>query len=246
MQETMHYIDDFFMGLLSKEEVNTFEGRIKNDPAFAADVAFYISSRQAAKELSDAEKKARFRQIYKPGNGYHHQEQSAKVVSMRKVLRIALAAAIIIAVVTTFVLNSKPSTSELASKYINKEYPQLSIQMGTADDLSKAAQFYNDGKYAEAEAAFESVITKDTSSYSAVQYAGVSAMRAGNYDKALQHFRTMEKFHTHYNPAVLLQAAALMKRNQPGDKQEAKLLLQRVIDNNLDGKEAAQEWLKDF
>ena len=244
MQETMQYIDDFFTGLLSKEEVKTFEERIKNDPVFAADVAFYISSRQAAKEMTNDEKKTRFREIYKPGNGYHHQEQPAKVVSMRKVMRIALAAAIITAVVTTFVLNSKPSTSELASKYINKEYPQLSVQMGTADDLSKAAQSYNDGKYAEAEAAFESVMTKDTASYSAVQYAGVSAMRAGNYDKALQHFRTMEKFHTHYNPAVLLQAVALMKRNQPGDKHEAQSLLHRVVDNNLDGKETAQEWLK--
>src|SRR5215831_354180 len=140
MQETMQYIDDFFMGLLSKEEVNTFEERIKNDPAFAADVAFYVSSRQVAKEMTNEEKKGHFREIYKPGNGYHHHKPHAIVVSMRTAMRVALAAAIITAVVVTVVLNSKPSASGLASRYIDKEFAQLEVHMGTADDFSKAVE----------------------------------------------------------------------------------------------------------
>ena len=234
------------MGLLSKEEVNTFEERIKNDPAFAADVAFYVSSRQAAKEMADEEREAHFRKIYKPGNGYHHQEQPAKVVSLRTAMRVALAAAIITAVVVTVVLNSKPSASGLASRYIDKEFAQLEVHMGTADDLSKAVENYNNGKYTEAENGFERVLAKDSGSLEIIKSAGIAALRAGDYEKALQHFRKMETFHAYYNPAVLLQAVALMKRSQPGDKQEAKSLLQRVIDNNLDGKETAQEWRKKF
>src|SRR5205085_7250467 len=122
--------------------------------------------------------------------GYHHQERPAKVVSLRNVMRVAVAAA---AVVVTFVLNSGSSASELASKYVNKEYPQISVSMGTAGELAKGAELYNNGKYNEAETAFENVMKKDSASYSAVQYAGMAALRVGNYEKALQHFRQLEK-----------------------------------------------------
>jgi hypothetical protein len=35
-----------------------------------------------------------------------------------------------------------------------------------------------------------------------------------------------------------------MKRNRPGDKQAAKVLLEQVVQNDLEGKETAQKWLK--
>jgi hypothetical protein len=35
-----------------------------------------------------------------------------------------------------------------------------------------------------------------------------------------------------------------MERNQPGDLAKAKLLLQKVVANDLEGKEMAVEWLK--
>ena len=242
----MLFIDNFFLGLLSQEDNKLFEDRIVTDPTFAADVAFYLSSKQAARELQETEKKNRFKELYKSNNGYHHAKSGAKVIAWRNAGKVALAAAIITAIIVTINLNSQTSPGTLAEKYIQNEYKQLSVSMGTADELAKAAESYNSGKYAAAEAAFENVITKDSASFNAVQYAGVSAIRAGNYDIALRHFNELEKFRTRYNPAVLLQAVALMKRNHPGDKQEAKLLLQRVVNENLDGKEAAQEWLRNW
>jgi hypothetical protein len=41
-----------------------------------------------------------------------------------------------------------------------------------------------------------------------------------------------------------MQAVTLMERNQPGDTAKAKILLQKVVANDLEGKEFAQEWLK--
>jgi hypothetical protein len=37
-----------------------------------------------------------------------------------------------------------------------------------------------------------------------------------------------------------------MERNQPGDQEQAKLLLEKVRNSNLDGKEKADEWIKLF
>jgi hypothetical protein len=35
-----------------------------------------------------------------------------------------------------------------------------------------------------------------------------------------------------------------MDRNQPGDVAKAKQLLQQIVQNDLEGKETAQDWLK--
>jgi tetratricopeptide (TPR) repeat protein len=92
---------------------------------------------------------------------------------------------------------------------------------------------------------FESIIQRDSSDFSAKRYAGIVYLRLGNYDKALDHFKQLEKNTSLYsNPATFFHALTLMKRNQPGDKQQARRLLQQVIDNDLEGKETAQQWLK--
>jgi tetratricopeptide (TPR) repeat protein len=247
MQETMQHIDDFFMGLLSNEEVKTFEERIKKDPAFAADVAFYITSRQAAKEMADDEKKAHFREIYKPGNGYHHQKEPAKIISMRNFARVAAAAASIAAIVVTITLSSGPSLSEVADNYIKKNYQQLDTKMGSENDFEKGVDLYNHGKYPEALSQFESVLQKDSPTYNVVKFAGLSALRDHEYDKALHYFTQLETFRSQYvNSAVFLQATVLMERKHAGDKEQAKLLLQKVHNEKLDGYETADEWLKKF
>jgi tetratricopeptide (TPR) repeat protein len=77
----------------------------------------------------------------------------------------------------------------------------------------------------------------------ALKNLGLTYLRLGNYDKALTYFRQLEKYALYSNPAIFYQALTLMKRNQPGDKEKAKELLQRVRDNDLEGKEFAEKWL---
>jgi tetratricopeptide (TPR) repeat protein len=79
---------------------------------------------------------------------------------------------------------------------------------------------------------------------SAKKYAGIVYLRLSNYDKALAYFQDLEKYTSLYaNPAIFYHALTLMKRNQPGDKQTAKQLLQQVVQNNLEGKGNAKQWL---
>ena len=50
MEDPMQYIDDFFQGKLSKEEINHFENKIIQNQGFAESVAFYLSAKETAKE----------------------------------------------------------------------------------------------------------------------------------------------------------------------------------------------------
>ena len=246
MEDHMQYIDDFFQGKLPDDEARAFEEKILKDPALAADVAFYLSAKQSARDLVDEEKKKRYKEIYSTTNGFHKKTEPARVIRM-KFARVAMVAAIALAIIVTTILYNRSDTTDLANNYIKKNYTELSVTMGTEDDLQKAIELYNKEKYNESLAAFEAIIKKDSTSAKAVQYAGISALHIPDYDKALYYFKQLEGFRSQFsNPAVLLQAVTLMKRNKDGDKQQAKLLLQRVKNENLDGKELTEEWLKQF
>ena len=247
MEDQMQYIDDFFQGKQSPDEVKVFEERITADPAFAANVAFYLSARQSGRDMVDEEKKKRYKELYSASNGHHQKEKPGKVRPMYYAWRMAMAAAIIAAVIVTYVNLQGDSPREMANNYIANNYRELSVTMGREDELQRAANLYNEGKYTEAVAAFELIIRKDSSSFQAVQYAGISALRIPEYDNALYYFRKLEKFRAQFaNPAVLLQAVTLLKRNQQGDKDQARSLLQRVINENLDGKPTAEKLLKEW
>ncbi|HLA57984.1 MAG TPA: hypothetical protein VK622_04470, partial [Puia sp.] len=85
----------------------------------------------------------------------------------------------------------------------------------------------------------------DSSVFSAKEYAGITALRLKEYDRALSYFEQMETHKGLYsNPAQILQAVTLMERNRPGDAAKAKLLLKKIVSDDLEGKEFAQEWLK--
>ena len=62
--------------------------------------------------------------------------------------------------------------------------------------------------------------------------------------KALEYFQELARYVLYTNPGLFYQALTLLKRNQPGDKEQAKQFLQQVIDRHLDGDETAREWVK--
>jgi hypothetical protein len=48
------------------------------------------------------------------------------------------------------------------------------------------------------------------------------------------------------NPGMFYHSIALIERNKQGDKEEAKRLLQKIVDNGLTEKERAKKWLDKF
>jgi len=241
--ENLEFIENYFKGTNDDAQKKLFEKKIMEDPSFAEEVAFYISANGVIQQQAQDEKKQRFREIY--------NEQ--KVISIkqpvRNVWRYMAAASIIIAVLVVAWLftGNKNSPQQLADKYIQQNFINLSVTMGNADSMQTGLQLFNSGKLTEAQTIFETLAKNDPKNSEAKKDAGIVSLRLNNYDKALEYFTMLESETGLYsNPGKFYKAITLMKRNKDGDKEVAKLLLEQVRDGNLEGKNEAVEWLEKF
>jgi len=232
------YIEKYFRGTNSESEKQQFEKKILEDASFASEVAFYISANKLIEQELKEEKKHRFRKIY----------EEHKVVPIKqpfKNMRHYLVAASIIFLIilsALFLFESKTSPSQIANEYIEQNWKTLAITMGSQDSLESGLGLYNSGKLPEALAIFE---TLAKSSANAKKYAGIVTLRLQNYTKAIEYFSLLEADTSLYsNPGKFYKAITLMKRDKDGDKETARLLLQEVINNDMEGKSEAQKWVK--
>ncbi|HLY71694.1 MAG TPA: hypothetical protein VKR53_18300 [Puia sp.] len=237
----LEYIESYFCNELSPGERVQFEQKIINDKVFAEEVAFYCSAKQMIKNELDSEKKEQFRKIYQQTNASHQSK-----INATKIWLLSASAAAIVAIVFGWYLFEKPvSTPQLADKYILEHFQTLGIRMSSRQDSLEIGEgLYNDGKFPEALQQFERIIKNNTESFEAKKYAGIVSLKLKNYDKALAYFSQIENDSVFSNPAKIYKAITLMERNNAGDKEQAKELLHQIIQNNLDEKETAAEWLK--
>jgi len=242
--DTLLYIDTYFSTEPSPGTKEEFEKRITEDPAFAEEVAFYLSAKQAATEQLTEEKNERFKDVYA------HYKKTNKTTIQKPVIRklwpyIAAAAIITGIIFGRAVFFTAASPEQLADKYIKDNFQTLGVTMSSKEDsLQTGLRLFNDGKLNEALTQFESIANRDTSSPEAKKYAGIVSLRLQRYDKAITYFTQLgNTIQLYANPGKLYQALTLLKRNQPGDKQAAKVLLQQVVQFDLEGKETAKELL---
>src|SRR4030095_15565787 len=117
---SLEYIDGYFKGDFSQKEKMEFERKLAEDPNFADDVAFYISTRQVSKDLVIEEKKNNFKRIYA------EYSKEAKVIPMRRIWSYSAAAAIFSALVFSwFMFMKPPSPAQLADHYISENLSHL-------------------------------------------------------------------------------------------------------------------------
>lgn len=236
----LDYIDDYFKGEYSAAKKRQFEQRVEDDPLFAEEVAFYLSTLQVLRQEARAEKTARFRAIY--------EEQRTPVKSIGSRFRkfyVAAAAILLIGLLlAAWFLMTPVSKQKMADRFIEQNLTQLGQAMGGADSLEMAKGFYNQGKFLEALNILETIARHDANNGSAMEYAGIACLRLALYDKALGWFQQLSLQTSHNNPGLFYQALTLMKRNQPGDPEKARVLLKQVVDANLPKKDIAQKWLE--
>lgn len=245
MENRTEYIDDYFNGNLNPEQRMNFENQMKQDKNFAEEVAFYLAAKQVLKEELVEDKKEWFRQLASQNVTLSEKTMTAHVRKMW-VYRLAAAAVFVGVVFFSWNLFFQRSTSptQLADKYISANLEHLPVTMGTSkSSMQEGLRLYNEKQYSAALQQFEQSIQQDTSNYEAKAKAGIVCLRLGNYDQALEYFQQLEKYTLYSNPAIFYQALTLLKRNQPGDKEKARQLLQQVDDQNLEGKEFAHKWL---
>lgn len=243
--DNIDYIEAFFNENFSPQQKKEFEQRITADPGFAEEVAFYLSTRQAA-AAEMMEERERFKGIYaqyKKGN-YADRQQPAL---LRKLWpRLAAAAAVLAGIIFGWNVWFNPaSPQKLADKYVQEHFETLSVTMGSKEDsLQAALRLFNEGRPEEALKQFESLALHDTSFADAKKYAGIVSLRLDQYDKAISYFSQLSNYTLYANPGKFYHALTLMKRNLPGDTETAKQLLQQVVENDLEGKAEAEKWLE--
>jgi tetratricopeptide (TPR) repeat protein len=249
--DSLEYIDAYFGGEFSPEETNQFEKRIQEDPVFADEVAYFLSARAAFKEVNVEERKARFREIY--AKGVNRGEAGLPRIGREGVRRmnpgrwvpITAAAAILAIVAMAWLLFLRPAgPSSLADTYIRQNLSQLPAKMGGASRLESGVALYNSGRFADAFQQFEDLLRADSLNPTALLDIGVVSLRMENYDKALTYFLKLQN-HTdpRVSPALFYEALTLMRRGHPGDSDQAKQKLKRIVQEDLNMKEDAREFL---
>ncbi|HEX9511949.1 MAG TPA: tetratricopeptide repeat protein [Puia sp.] len=240
MENGMDYIEDYFGKEATTEEIRQFEQYILEDPAFADEVAFYLGARQVARDLGEEEKKQRFLDLY-------HQAPSSR--PLRTIGRAgwgAIAAAVFGALLFSWYLYQKPAApGKLANRYIEQHWQTLGVSMSSREDsIQTGLHLYNEGKWQEALQQFETIIRSGNPGPAVKKYAGIVTLRLKDYDKALVYFKQLANYHLYANPGLFYQAVTLLERNQSGDRENAKQILQQIVKNDLEEKETAQEWLR--
>lgn len=241
--ENTAYIEDYFNEPQTESTKQAFAARIQNDASFADEVAFYVKAIAVLKEEAAREKKDRFRELYK------QQGEQRKVIQMpvKKLWKYMAAASVAVAIITAaWLFTGSATPQQLADKYIQENMRTLGVSMGANDDsLQKARDLYNHGDLAAALQKFESILATDSTNATVLKDAGITALQLNDFSTANRYFQKLAADTSlRANPGKLYQALTLMKRNNDGDKAAAKQLLQQVVDDNLDGKLQADDWLK--
>jgi tetratricopeptide (TPR) repeat protein len=246
MSGTIEYIESYFQQTLSGEEKAAFEARCETDEMFAQEVAFYITTRQVLREELLVQKQKQWKE-------QDLEEEETPVVSIKKKTSFIrwvsyAAAACLLLAVSVFLFETQNSPQKLASNYIKTEYTTLSQQMSAdTNDIAKGMDAYNHGNYDEALSYFIKAKQADTADSYLKQYTGLTYFQKKNYDQALKEFDTLSNMQgLQSNPGDLLKAVTLLQRNQPGDKEEAKKLLQKIAKYNEEGNAEAEIWVTKF
>jgi len=227
------------MGDPSADMRKEFEKKLAEDKEFAEEVAFYLSAKDVIGEEALIEKKERFKKLYEDYKKANAAKPQKSIV--RKLWPYLAAAAIIAGVIIGRNMFLQPSTEQIADNYIKDNFQTLSVTMSAKrDSLQTGIGLFNEGKRTEALQQFESMIKNDSSSFEAIKYAGIVSLQLQDYDKAIDYFTRLGNYQLYANPGKFYLSITLLKRHHPGDTQQAKLLLQQVLQNDLEGKETAK------
>jgi tetratricopeptide (TPR) repeat protein len=243
MKDSLGYIDSYFKEKFSNEELKLFDQRIIEDPVFAEELAFYLSSVHMIKSGLAEEKKKHFREIYDQNKTVQKNQPVRKLMPY-----LSAAAAVAAIALAIFLFYPVPSPPTLADKYMRQHLYTLGVMMNSREDsVQTAIRIYNEGKLNDALRRFEDLILSHPSEFKIKEYAGIVSLRLGNYDKALKYFRDLEGYKRLYaNPGKFYIALTLLKRNLPGDTAEAKALLRQVVNDRLQNDADAKELLENL
>jgi TolA-binding protein len=255
---TFEKIEQYLNNELSNEEKKIFESELAGKEELASMVKLYStidgemrnSFQNSEEELALKTTLQDLNNIYFKSQIQNEEIRAAAIVKKTNWLRFtpyALAASIIIAIAIFFLNKSTPQ--QLSKDYIAQNFSTLSSKMeaGTTDTLQQGIAAYNSNHYDSALMLFKRYDNNYPENNYAKQYIGITYLIIKDYAEAVKAFDELSKMKGLYsNPGLFLKALTLLQRNKEGDKEQAKQLLQQVVEQKLEGDKEAEELLKSF
>jgi tetratricopeptide (TPR) repeat protein len=152
-----------------------------------------------------------------------------------------MAAALILAL-SWWVLLKKPEniTEQMAVQYIEQNLMTLPVKTDdTQDSLELGKGFYNERKYPEALSIFEKLLDKESQ---ALEFTGLTILQMNKFEEAIRYFEILsQNTELITNKGKFYTALVYFKQR---NTQKGKLVLKKVIEQNLAGKKDAEVFLK--
>jgi tetratricopeptide (TPR) repeat protein len=236
-----NWIEDYLRGNLSEDEKKLFEDKLKSDPAFAEE--FDLNKRLENAIVNDDIDN--FREILKNIHKKLYPESEPAKSGTKRLLHTALkywkiAAVVFIiliplTVIMYIMINDSRSNSEIF--YRNYErYPTFSDYRSMFKDVKDSTFIdglnnYKNGDFTVAVGYFNQVVENDETNIAAKFLLGISYIEITNYNRAIYSFEyVIESGDTLYSQqAEWYLALCFIKIGKTND---AKSLLQRIIDND--------------
>ena len=247
--DNLELIDAYFQNSLKAEERTEFEKKCVEEKSFAEEVAFYVSARKLLKEELVRTKQQSWEQEA-PIVSAIVEEREPISIERRKPrfgwIKYVAAACLLLAI-ATYIFERPASPQQLAAKYVVENYAILPNTMGVGDKVSAAKEAYNDKDYTTSLALFQAIHSEQPENADVLKNVGIVSLRMNNYDKALEAFDKLSRMdHIRFNSGLFLKAVTLLQRDGPGDKEQARQLLQTVVDQQKGESKVAKEWLEKF
>ena len=229
-------IEKYLSNELSLQERQVFENQLSTDSELATAFAFYANSHIASKQLANEKRKEQFENL-------RNEVLSRPVRKIKPMIWVSgLAASVVLALGFWWFTQTSTTNSEiLADAYIQEHFENLPVKMdGNADSLQMGLRLFNEQKSKEAQKIFEDILQRKNNDSEATKYAGITALKLQQYDKAIQYFQSLgQQTNLYSNSGKFYEALALMKQNKT-DRKKVKAILNEVIINNLEGNEEAK------
>jgi predicted Zn-dependent protease len=214
MNFTYYDIDKYLNGEMNADELQQFEQQLQTDEQLLQQLAEYkmmqiTISKYRQAETTTPELKAILQPLTK--QYFQQKQQSAKVFGMKRSLYM-LAAAASVALILFLAI---PGVS--ADNYPVDDMSGAIVR-GNEDEMAKAAQLFNNKKYAEAANAFLQLKAKNPNDATINYHLGISLVKQQRDGEALPLFEELAKGESVYQDDANFFAALSAYHLQQNDK----------------------------
>jgi len=234
-------IEHYFDAKLTEAEKLQFEADLAANAALADDSAFYLQTRLAAQQVAHEDLLKEKHQQWSDLN-----KESPKSLSRNN--WIGFAAAVLLIILSIFYFNNfyQKDLSLRAKKYLALNLKELPLHLSDEEQsIQEATLAYNQQKYKESITSAATYLIKHPTDAEALKVIGLAQLQLQKHDEALAYFRQLTaQTQLYSNPGKYYEALTYLLRNQPGDQETARKILNEVIEKNLEGKQDALKLLK--